>query len=198
MKRQDDENTYWISSKDQYECLMSARRMAIVGQLANAGPVSVRELSKLIGAKPSSLYHHVEQLLKVGLVEEAGKRIVNRRQEVLYKTPGSVMRYGLQLDDPAAVDIYTRLAAVQCRQAQRDFARGLESGEIVGEGTGKNAWMYRLVGAPDEETLKKINEHIEAIAELIWSSAGQDNPLVVVSGIVAPVPSIEKHQHTES
>ena len=188
MQRENDKNTYYIQGLDQFECLMSARRLAIVGQLANAGPKSIRELAKLIGAKPSALYHHMDQLLAVGLVEEAGKRVVNRRQEVLYQTPGAVMRYGLQLDDPKALDIYKRLASVQCRQSERDFARALESGEIVGDGTAKNAWMYRLVGAPDAAALEKINSHIEAIAELIWSSAGQDNPLIVVSGLMAPVP----------
>lgn len=188
MHQSDDENTYWIQGDAQFECLMSARRLAIVGQLANSGPKSIRELAKLVVAKPSALYHHMEQLLAVGLVEEAGKRVINRRQEILYRTPGSVMRYGLRMDDPAAIDIYKRLGAVQCRQSERDFVRGLESGEINGAGPTKNAWLFRLVGAPDDETLEKINGHIEAIAELIWSSAGQDNPLVVMSGVMAPVP----------
>jgi len=188
MKNKEDEKTYWIRGDEQFECLMSARRLAIVGQLANAGPKSIRELAGLIGAKPSALYHHIEQLLAVGLVEEASKRVVNRRQEVLYQTPGAVMRYGLKMDDPAAIDIYRRLAGVQSRQSVRDFARGLESGEIVGTGVAKNAWIFRLVGAPDPQTLEKINGHIEAIAELIWSSAGQDNPLIVLSGVMAPVP----------
>ena len=170
---------------------MSARRLSIVGQLANTGPKSIRELAKLIGAKPSAMYHHMEQLVAVGLVEEAGKRVINRRQEILYQTPGSVMRYGLRMDDPAAMDIYKRLCAVQCRQSERDFSRGLESGEIVGIGPGKNAWIFRLVGAPDAETLEKINGHIEAIAELIWSSTGQDNPLIVMSGVMAPMPRQE-------
>jgi len=188
MYSRDTENTYWIQGDEQFECLMSSRRLSIVGQLANSGAKSIRELAKLVGAKPSALYHHVEQLLAVGLVEEGGKRVVNRRQEILYRTPGSVMRYGLRMDDPAAMDIYKRLVAAQCRQSERDFVRGLESGEIVGAGPLKNAWLFRLVGAPDNETLEKINGHIEAIAELIWSSAGQDNPLVVISGVMTPVP----------
>lgn len=189
MQRGDDANTYWISGDEQFECLMSARRLSIVGQLANSGPKSIREIAKLVGAKPSALYHHMELLLGVGLVEEAGKRVVSRRQEVLYQTPGSVMRYGLRMDDPAAIDIYKRLGGVQCRQAERDFVRGLESGEIMGAGPTKNAWLFRLVGAPDDETLEKINGHIEAIADLIWSSVGQDNPLVVISGVMTPVPN---------
>ena len=184
----DNENVYWIQGKDQYDCLMSARRMAIVGQLANAGAVSIRELAKLIGAKPSALYHHIEQMLSVGLIEEAGTRVINRRQEKLYRTPGSVMRYGLTIGDPDARDTFKRLAAVQCRQAERDFARGLESDEVVGSLPGKNAWIFRLVGSPDAQALEKINGHIMAIADLMWQSAGQDNPLIVMSAVMAPVP----------
>ena len=172
---------------------MSSRRWAIVGELANSVPKSIREPAKLGGAKPAALYHRMERLQAVGLGEEAGKRVINRRQEVLYQTPGSVMRYGLRMDDPAAIDIYKRLGAVQCRQSERDFVRGLESGEINGAGPGKNAWLFRLVGAPDAETLEKINGHVEAIAELIWSSAGQDNPLIVMSGVMAPVSRQDDH-----
>jgi len=188
MKNIDDENVYWIRGEAQFNCLMSARRMAIIGQLANAGPISIRELAKLIGAKPSALYHHIEQMVAVGLVEEAGSRTVNRRREQLYQTPGSVVRYGLKIGDPEALETFKRLSAVQCRQAERDFARGLESGEVVGEGPGKNAWIFRLVGSPDAAAMAKINSHIEAIADLFWQSAGEDNPLIVMSAVMAPVP----------
>jgi len=194
MKNIDDKNVYWIRGEAQFDCLMSARRMAIVGQLANAGKISIRELAKLIGAKPSALYHHIEQMLAVGLIEEAGSRTVNRRREQLYQTPGSVVRYGLKIGDPEALDTYKRLSAVQCRQAERDFARGLESGEVVGDGPGKNAWIFRLVGSPNAEALSKINGHIEAIAELLWQSAGQDNPLIVMSAVMAPVPRQGEHE----
>ena len=185
--KNEDENVYWIRGKDQYECLMSSRRMAIVGQLANAGPTSIRELAKLIGAKPSALYHHIDQMLAVGLIEEAGTRVINRRQEKLYQTPGSVVRYGLTIGDPDARETYKRISAVQCRQAERDIARGLDSGEITSSGPKKNAWIFRLVGSPNSEQLAKINSHIEAIAELFWDSAGEDNPLIVMSAIMAPV-----------
>ena len=183
-----DENVYWIRGKDQYDCLMSARRMAIVGQLANAGAISIRELAKLIGAKPSALYHHITQMLEVGLIEEAGTRVVNRRQEKLYRTPGSVVRYGLTIGDPDARETYKRISAVQCRQAERDIARGLDSGEITSSGPGKNAWIFRLVGSPDAAQMARINGHIEAIADLFWQSAGEDNPLIVMSAVMAPVP----------
>lgn len=190
--QENTDGVYWIRAPEQYDCLMSARRMEIVDQLANVGPTSVRSLAAMIGVKPSSLYHHIKQLEDVGLIEQAGVRTVNRRIEKLYKTPGAAMRYGLSLEDPKAYEIFKKLGEVQSRQTARDFARGLQSGQVIGSGPQKNAWIYRLVGAPDAVTMAKINEHLEAIAELFWQSTGADNPLIVMSAIVAPVPRQNK------
>ncbi len=181
------DDVYWINQRGQYDCLTSARRMDIIDLLAHVGEKSVREIAALLGAKPSSLYHHIELLLGVGLIEVSGTRAINRRQEKLYKAPSAALKYGLALDDPKALEIYGKIVAAQARQSARDFKRGLESDAIVGDGPAKNVWIFRLVGAPDAATMEKINLHIEAIAKLFWGSTGQDNPLVVMSAIVAPV-----------
>lgn len=77
---------YWILDRKQIQCLSSSRRQDMVDRLAGDGPLSVRELARAIGMKPSAIYHHLEQLLAVGLVIESGHRTVNRRQEKLYAT----------------------------------------------------------------------------------------------------------------
>lgn len=191
MTQSTEENVYWITRREQYECLMSARRMDIIDLLANTGARSVREIASLLGVKPSSLYHHIELLLDVGLIELAGSRLVNRRQEKLYQTPRASLKYGLKFDDPLAFALYSRIGDVQARQSAKDLRRGLKTQAVVADGPGKNTWIFRLVGSPDPEALAKINSHIEEIAKLFWDSAGQDNGLVVMSAIMAPVPSPE-------
>ena len=183
------EGTFYIRDLAQYECLMSARRMDIADALANTGPRSIREIAEMLGLKTTALYHHIEQMVAVGLIEVAGSRVVNRRREKLYRTPGAVMRYGLSLEDPEAKDIYSRLAAVQCRQAAKDFSRGIGSKSAVGEGDEKNIRVYRLVGSPDKDQLAQINFHLNEIARLFWASAEQAEPAVVISTIMAPIPS---------
>jgi len=189
MQSEHPDGVYWITRRDQYDCLTSARRMDIIDLLANVGEKSVREIAALLGAKPSSLYHHIDLLLSVDLIEMAGTRAVNRRQEKLYKTPGAALKYGIALDDPKAFEIYGRIASAQARQSARDFKRGLEADGVVAHGPHKNIWIFRLVGAPDAATMEKINHHIEAIAKLFWNSAGEDNPLVVMSTMMVPVTS---------
>lgn len=187
MQSDETDGVYWITRRDQYDCLTSARRMDIIDLLANVGQKSVREIAALLGAKPSSLYHHIELLLRVELIELAATRLVNRRQEKLYKTLGANIKYGLALDDPAAFEIYGKIASAQARQSARDLQRGLKAGGVVTCGRHKNIWIFRLVGAPDAPTMEKINHHIEEIAKLFWGSAGKDNPLVVMSALIAPV-----------
>jgi len=187
MQPDETDGVYWITRRDQYDCLTSARRMDIIDVLANVGEKPVREIAELLGVKPSSLYHHIDLLLDVELIELAGTRAVNRRQEKLYKTFGANLKYGLALDDPASFEIYGKIASAQARQSARDLQRGLEAGGVVTRGPQKNIWIFRLVGAPDAETMEKINHHIEEIAKLFWGSAGEHNPLVVMSAIIAPV-----------
>lgn len=181
------DDVYWIRRQEQFDCLKSARRMDIIDLLANVGEKSVREIAELLAAKPSSLYHHIDLLLGAELIETAGTRAVNRRQEKLYKAPGTTLRYGIAFNDPKALQIYGKIAEAQARQSARDFKRGLETGAVVAEGPTKNAWIFRLVGAPDAATMEKINYHIEELAKLFLASTGKDKPLVVMSAIVAPV-----------
>ena len=55
---EDDSDTYWVMSREELQCLGSPRRYDIVDHLAAAGPMSIRDLAKRIGAQPSALYHH--------------------------------------------------------------------------------------------------------------------------------------------
>ncbi len=187
MTENTDDNTFWITRREQYECLMSSRRMDIIDLLANTGPRSIREIASLIGVKPSSLYHHIDLLLQVDLIELAGTRVVNRRQEKLYQAPGRTLRYGMTFDDPGAFALYSRIGDAQARQSARDLRRGMETDAVVAEGPTKNTWVFRVVGAPDDRTMTKINHHLQEIAKLFWSSASRENPLVVMSAIMAPV-----------
>src|ERR1044072_8172532 len=92
--------TYWVLQRKQLRSLVSQRRLEIIDRLVAAGPLAAKELARLIGAKPSALYHHLAQLMKVGLVVEAGHRVVRRRREVLYMTRAPRIRLFRALRDP--------------------------------------------------------------------------------------------------
>ena len=179
--------TYWVHDKAQLRCIVNARRHDIVDQLAARGPMSVREIAAAIHARPSALYYHLRELLRVGLVVEDGHRVVRRKREVLYACPAPRMRFKRALQDPRHKPTFVRIAASMSRQMQRDFRRGMHSPGGVTDGRTRNLGLFRLVGSPDAKTLRQINRHLDEIAELMWRSAGGRGEVVSLAWVMTPV-----------
>jgi DNA-binding Lrp family transcriptional regulator len=187
MARAKSAKTFWVLEKKQVLCLASPRRHDIIDKLAAIGPMSIRELAPLVGASPASLYHHVQQLLRAGLLVKAGARVVNRRREQIYATPAPRMRLMRALSDPANKAAMEKVGAALARQFQRDFNGGLKSGAARTGGPTRNHGFFRLVGAPGPDGMAKINKHLTEIAEILWASAGRKGELVAVGWMMAPM-----------
>src|SRR5262245_35927838 len=127
MARQRKSETYWVLQRKQIRSLVSQRRLEIIDRLVAAGPLAAKELARLVGAQPSALYQHLRQLMDVGLVVEAGYRVVRRRREVLYMTRAPRIRLFRALRDPGNAREMIRITTTMSRQMSRDFRRGIKS-----------------------------------------------------------------------
>lgn len=97
--------------------LDSQTRLAIVGALRSVGPSSMRELAEYLHRTPDGLYYHVRHLMRVGIVEKAGRRPVYRRYEALYRlTAGEFM------PGPMASSAQYRRASIRFVRALFDLA----------------------------------------------------------------------------
>jgi DNA-binding transcriptional ArsR family regulator len=181
------DDTYWVTDPAQIRCGVSPRRHDIIDRLAASGPMSIRELAGWIGARPSALYHHVNQLLEVGLILKSGFRTVNRRREQLYATPARRMRLIRALGDPNNREVMAEVVAALTRQMERDFRRGLKTPGAVTEGPARDLGFFRLLGSPSPEALVKINALLEEIAELLWTGEAEDSGVVAFNWIMAPI-----------
>lgn len=179
--------TYWVLDRRQILCLVSARRHDLLDKLAAMGPLSIRELAPLLGVTAPSLYHHVEKLLKVGLVLQVGERTIKRKKEKIYGTLAPRMRLSRSFADPANRAVVDKLATALMRQIARDFRKGSRSPTARFAGGGRNIGLARLVGAPSRQELARINGLFEDIAGILWASAGRKGPLVSVAWSLAPV-----------
>jgi DNA-binding transcriptional ArsR family regulator len=166
--------------------MVSARRHDIVDRLVASGPMSVKDLARSIGAQPSALYHHVKQLVGHGLVVEAGHRVENRKREQLYATPAPRVRLFRAMQERRNAPVFKRIVGSLGRQMERDFRRGIASPRARTEGPSRNLMVMRLVAAPSATTLRKINEHLAAISELMWQSDGDGGELVAFAGALTP------------
>lgn len=182
-----DGDTYWVVEPEQLQCLASPVRGDIIDHLVGRGPMAIKQIASSLGRQPSSIYYHIEKLLEVGLIEEAGRQVVNRRTEILYKTPGKKMRVKKALADMANRDVITQTAFGLLRQSQRDFERGYERASMKIDGDERNMGFFRLVNRPSPESLAEINGYLERIAEILWQERDESQPLVAFAWTMAPL-----------
>jgi DNA-binding transcriptional ArsR family regulator len=182
------DETYWILDPAQIACLASAPRMTIVDRLAADGPMSVDDLARVIGMKQTAVYHHIHKLEAVGLVQTAERRLMPgaRKPQTLYTTPAPRMRLAKALSEKNHRDGMKRCAAAVLRQAERDFAEGFANGGVH-DGAGRNHGFFRLIARPSPVALAEINDHLQAIADILWRSNTDTGEPVAVSWALAPL-----------
>lgn len=182
-----DADTYWILRRDQIECLASPRRQDLLDRLAASGDQSVKQCAIAVGLKPSAAYRHMSALLEVGLIRVAGTRVVNRKQETLYRAVSPRMRLAGALGRSELHDSLRQVVKALGRQMSRDFDQGIDHGQAVSSGPERNVGFYRHVGAPSADAMSELNGHLQRIAEILWSDPQPDRPLISLGWVLAPV-----------
>ena len=177
---------YWILDRRQIECLASAPRAEILDWLSSSDPLSVSDLATTLNRKPSSLYHHIEMMLKVGLIEEAGTRTVYRRTEKLYATPSRRMRLKRALVEGHHDELMDKTVSAMTKQLGKDFSTGLKNDAAKRTGQYRNLGFYRFVGRPSRDGLKEINKKLDAISEILWSDQDPNRPVVSLGWVMTP------------
>ena len=77
-----------IARRVQVQALASPLRQDLLDVLETAGPLSIAELAERVGRPADSLYVHVRELLRVGLVVERERKKVGRHAYVVYDVIG--------------------------------------------------------------------------------------------------------------
>lgn len=178
--------TFQVVGAAQLKALVSTVRGNIYSHATAFGPLSVREIADLIGAAPSSLYYHIEKLLAVGLLVEAGSRQTAGKPEQLYDTPVRRMRMLQALQDPKNNKVLKAIVGSICKQANRDFAKGLLSPDRRASGARRNIRFAKLICRPTAESMAKINACFDELGELITEAVDGAGERVMFSWIVAP------------
>lgn len=184
--------TYWVLRKDQLSCLASPVRMDIIDHLAGRPPTSIRDLAVRIGKRPSAIYHHLRQLVAVGLAVEAGAQVLNRKSERLYSTPAPRVRLKKALSDAENADLMRGIVGAMLRQSDRDFAAGIGSRAAKSEGPYRNLGMFRLINRPSRRSLRRINSLLDELAEILWREDEPGEPLVALTWVMTPVDGSEE------
>jgi len=115
---------YVIRKPEQLAAIRSPVRQEIIDALAPARIRTVAEIASMLGRSTHSLYHHVRVLERVGLILNMGIERRNRRDEVLYATPGRRLRIHRDPGSPRFRRNMRGLVGSMLRLTERDFVRG--------------------------------------------------------------------------
>lgn len=179
---------YWITRKDQLRTLASAIRLDIGDRLAALGPMSVKELAASTGKKTTPIYHHLEQMEKVGLVRKSRASGTRGRPAAVYEAPGKLTRLARAPVTAANRKPMAKIGRIVASQAAKDYARGFKSKQWQIEGPARNHWFFRCITQPSPARLAKINELLDELAVLIWTPDPSPGPLTMnVAWFLSPL-----------
>jgi len=178
---------YWIDKRSQIEAMTLPIRHDIGDRLAAMGPMSVRDLARVLGRKQTAIYHHLKVLEKLGLVRSRPAENKPGRPALIYETVAPLMRMARAARKPENRKALGRAGRTVAMQAARDYARGFEQPHWAFEGAERNHWFFRVFSAPSPKRLARINALFDELAELIWTPDPNPGEAITVMWLLAPV-----------
>lgn len=135
-----------VKDRAQFSALASGTRQEIVDVLPRLGTASVAEIARALDRPPDALYYHLRALEKVGLIESAGSRRTERRQEALYRSVAPQIQLQLEPRTPSRNRAATAIVSSAMRMGIRDYKRALAEPDVVTTGARREVWALRTTG----------------------------------------------------
>ncbi len=156
-----------VQRLDQIQTLASGVRQEIMDALQASGPLTVRQLARLLDRPADSLYYHLRRLIAVDLVREEKSRGSKDGGEARFELPFSLWQLRYDVRDPESMSAMARVVSTLLRVTDRDYRRALAFEEIVPHGPNRNVWGGRSIGWVTEDDLVAINGKIMEILEIL-------------------------------
>jgi predicted ArsR family transcriptional regulator len=173
-------------SPAQLRVMASSMRMALIGALAQDGAQSARELAERMGRPVSGLYHHLDLLESVGIIQVSVLRPGPRRPEKIYALTAA------KLSSRAASTTKAGRAALAkaCRQAlaaaSRSVGAALTSGAGVTEGPGRDTAVRRVQVRMSARALARFNADVDDLIERAMANATLNGHGLEITLAIAP------------
>jgi DNA-binding transcriptional ArsR family regulator len=152
---------------DQLQILASAVRQEIMDALQASGPLTVRQLARLLGRPADSLYYHLKKLIAADLVREEKSRGSGGGGEARFGLPFGPWHIHYDLKDPESLSAMARVVTTLLRVTDRDYRRALAFEDIVPHGPNRNVWGGRSIGWVTEDDLAAINGKVMEILDIL-------------------------------
>jgi hypothetical protein len=178
--------TTYTASIGQLRALASPVRIEMVGVFQTHGPLAIRELAEKMSRPADGLYHHVRQLLKVGILRVAETRRAGKRDEAVYELTAERFGHTERPNTPAMKKAIVETAASALRLASREFRRAVLADSQERDEPRKRARLSRQRIWLTDEDLVELQEMLEKIEAFLKERTGrkQGRPFALTTVLV--------------
>jgi DNA-binding transcriptional ArsR family regulator len=172
----------------QLENLTSPVRVAIVQRLEGGSEATASDIAKLTGRPVTALYHHLKQLVAVGVVRVVGERKGPRRPEAIYALVADQISSAEAVKTKAGRNMLGRSAIRVADAGGRAFARAMTHMEPQFEGRQRNAMVRYFVLRADKAKLAQLNKLIDEL-DAAASQPSKNGEEIQLTWLLTPMPS---------
>lgn len=156
-----------ISQPAQLQVLASPLRQEILDLLARTGDAQVSEIASLLGRPADSLYYHLRELTRVGLVVSSRARANGRRGEMLFRAAQREPTLRHDVSPRGNTPAVASIVASMLRLGIRDFRNASASEEVRTQGPRRELWALRVTGWLDADQIAGINRRIHDLKDAV-------------------------------
>jgi DNA-binding transcriptional ArsR family regulator len=178
-----------LLNQRQLESLTSPIRLAIIQRLDIDKEATVHELSQRMGRPVTSLYHHLKQLVDIGLLRVSGERKGIRRPEAVYANVGRLSS-GETIKTARGRKTYARAGTRIADAGARAFSAAVTHGQARFDGEHRNTAAKHYVLRADRKKLQELNKLLNDLGDEAARSCdeGEEIRLTILLSPMNPKP----------
>lgn len=152
-----------ISTTRQLRALTSPVRHQIHQLVDSCGPCSARELANHMDRSAESLYYHLHQMLRVGLLQKAGKGKGLRKTEAIFDVVGRPYRVDRSITNRRFLKLVSECASARLRYAARSLDQAITSPGATKQGEDRTWRMEQSTAKLSKKDIAQLNTMIDDI-----------------------------------
>jgi len=143
--------------------LTSPIRMQIISIMEKHGDRSVREIASHLGMLPESVYNHVHELVKLGLLVESGRRSGTTRSEALFRLIADRVHVDWASASPTYRTALKKATRVAHRLSERVMEEAIDDADCPINRPGARARFQQESVILDEKHLRELLVRLEEL-----------------------------------